>query len=153
MNKSVKLLIWPGLWLIFGTLALLGCNGEPMDDETLIRQRIDDMVAATEAKELSKALEPVHEDFLGNQHIRKANLRGILLLHFRRHKNVHVFVNNLEVSVKGREAAVACNVVMAGRNQTLPERARVLQVQSTWKKIGDDWQVVSASWEDPLLNY
>lgn len=153
MSKSTKLPIRPGLWLIFGALALAGCNGEPMDDEARIRQLIDDMVAATEAKELGKALEPVHEDFLGNQRIRKANLRGILLLHFRRHKNVHVFINNLEVSVKGREADVACNVVMAGRNQTLPERARVLQVQSTWKKIGDDWQVVSASWEDPLLNY
>lgn len=149
MNNLARKSIGP---FLFATV-LVACNGEPMDDEARIRQRIEEMVVATESKEPGKVLEPVHQDFLGNQRIRKANLRGILLLHFRRHKNVHVFVNDLEVTIKGLKAEVSCNVVMAGRNQTLPERARVLQVQSLWRKIEDDWQVVSASWQDPLLNF
>lgn len=144
------------MWFFVGLALLLTACSEPVDDEVRIRQRVAEMVSAAEAKELGDVLEPVHEDFLGNKRIRRVNLKGLVLLHFRRNKNVHVFVNDLEVELKGgeanvREAKVTCNVVMAGRNQTLPEHARVLQVTSVWKKIEDDWFVVSASWKDPLL--
>ena len=137
--------------LILMTFLAVGCS-EPVDDEVRIRQRVDDMVKATETKELGDVMEPVHKDFLGNKRIRKANLKGLVLLHFRRHKNVHVFVNDLEVVLMQGEAEVTCNMVLAGRNQTLPEQARVLQVKSMWEKIEDDWFVVSASWRDPLLD-
>lgn len=133
-------------------LALISGCSEPVDDELRIRQRVDAMVKATEAKELGEVMRPVHKDFLGNKRIRKANLRGLVLLHSRQHKNLHVFVNQLEVQLGGTQAEVVCNVVLAGRSQTLPEQARVLQVRSTWHKIDDDWFVMSASWKDPFLN-
>jgi len=142
---------WSMSGLILMAFLVIGCS-EPVEDEVRIRQRIDDMVKATEQKELGEVMEPVEKDFLGNKRIRKANLKGLVLLHFRRHKNVHVFVNDLEVVLEGLSAKVTCNVVLAGRNQTLPEQARVLQVKSVWKKIEDDWFVVSASWRDPLLD-
>lgn len=146
---------WLGLLLSTG-LILVGCS-EPVDDELRIRQRIAEMEAATEAKQLGDVMEPVQKDFLGNKRIRKVNLKALVLLHFRRNKNVHVYINDLEVVLQGaeadvREAKVTCNVVMAGRNQTLPDHARVLQVSSIWKKIEGDWFVVSASWKDPLRN-
>jgi len=143
---------WLGLLLSAGLL-LIGCS-EPVDDAVLIRQRVAEMETATEAKQLGDVMQPVHKDFLGNKRIRKANLKALVLLHFRRNKNVHVYINDLEVILQDAEvgeAIVTCNVVMAGRNQTLPEHARVLQVSSIWKKIEGDWFVVSASWKDPLL--
>ena len=144
------------IWLLVSVALLLTACSEPVDDEVRIRQRVAEMVNAAEARELGDVLEPVHDDFLGNKRIRRVNLKGLVLLHFRRNKNIHVYVNDLEVVLKGdeadvREAKVTCNVVMVGRNQTLPEHARVLQVTSVWKKIEDDWFVVSASWKDPLL--
>ena len=147
-----------GKWLHFlvggalVALLLMGCGSDPVDDEARIRQRVDEMVKATESKELGDVMQPIAEEFLGNKQIRKANLKGLVLLHFRRHKNLHVFVNDLEVVLKDQKAEVTCNVVMAGRNQTLPERARILQVTSNWEKRDDDWFVVSASWEDPIMN-
>jgi len=151
--KSVNQFTFVLIGLLASLLLLSACS-EPIDDEVRIRQRVAEMVTATEAKELGDVMEPVHEDFLGNKSIRKANLRGLVLLHFRRNKNVHVFVNDLEVILNSNhdEAEVTCDVVMAGRNKTLPEIARVLQVTSVWKKIDDDWLVVSASWKDPFLN-
>ena len=149
--KSVNQFTFLLLGLIGLGLMLNACT-EPVDDEARIRQRVAEMVTATEAKELGEVMDPVQEDFLGNKRIRKANLRGLVLIHFRRHKNVHVFVNDLEVVLNNDEAEVTCDVVMAGRNKTLPDNARVLQVKSAWKKIDDDWFVVSASWKDPFLN-
>jgi hypothetical protein len=139
-------------WMLALALILLSCGGEPADDEARIRQRIDDMVKAAEAKELGNVMEPIAEEFLGNKRIRKMNLKGLVLLHFRRHKNVHVFVNDIEVVLKHKKAEVTCNVVMAGRNQTLPESGRILRVTSIWEKRDDDWYVLSASWEDPIMN-
>ena len=113
MNQFTFLL----LGLIGLGLMLNACT-EPVDDEARIRQRVAEMVTATEAKELGEVMDPVQEDFLGNKRIRKANLRGLVLIHFRRHKNVHVFVNDLEVVLNNDEAEVTCDVVMAGRNKT-----------------------------------
>ena len=156
---------WLGLLLAAG-FVLIGCS-EPVDDEVRIRQRITEMENATEAKQLGDVMQPVDKDFLGNEIIRKVNLKALILLHFRRSKNVHVYINDLEVvllsgepeakdldgsEAKITEAKVTCNVVMAGRNKTLPEQARVLQVVSIWKKIEGDWFVASASWKDPLRN-
>ena len=135
---------------------VIACS-EPVDDEAQIRTRIASMVASTEAKELSSVLDPVHKDFLGNGRIRRANLKGLVLLHFRRNKNVHVIVNNLEVELENtpepNRAKVKCNLVLAGRNQTLPETGRVLQLESAWQKAGGEWFVISAKWRDPVANF
>jgi len=138
------------LALLVLALFCSGCS-EPIPDETRIRQRIDAMSTATGDKTLATVMEPIHEDFLGNQRIRKVNLKGLATMYFQRHKNVHVFVNDVEVVVQGEFAEVACNVILAGRNEMLPEQGRVLRVTSQWKKSDDDWFVVSASWHDPLL--
>ena len=163
-TQGTHFLDFPGLWRVnwrvslrlawplIMAFVLLACGNEPVDDEARIRQRIDDMVKAAEAKELGEVLEPIADEFLGNKRIRKINLKGLVLVHFRRHKNVHVFVNDIEVVLKDKKAEVSCNVVLAGRNQTLPERARILQVNSSWEKRDDDWFVLSASWEDPIMN-
>ena len=137
------------LVLALATLLGVGCS-EPLPDEARIRQRIEAMSTATADKNLSAVMAPIHEDFLGNQRIRKANLRGLVLIHYQRHKNVHVFVHDVEVKVSGDAAEVTCNVILAGRNELLPEQGRVLKVTSEWTKLDDDWQVVSASWHDPF---
>lgn len=139
--------------LLAGLLAavILAACSEPIPGETRIRQRIDAMSAATGNKDLSAVMAPVHDDFLGNERIRKANLKGLTIVHFQRHKNVHVFVNDIEVVLTGDTAEVTCNVVLAGRSSMLPEEGRVLRVTSQWKKLDDDWFVVSASWRDPFI--
>ena len=138
------------LLICLSALLWLGCS-EPVPDEARIRQLIEQMAIATREKDLSGVLTPIHEDFLGNERIRKANLKGLVFVHFQRHKNVHVFVHDVEVVVTGLEATVTCHVIMAGRNELLPEQGRVLKVTSQWQKIADDWQVISASWHDPLM--
>jgi len=146
-----------GYWSLAGfcfiLVTVLSSCSEPVPDEQRIQQRVEAMVAGTQEKSLSDVMEPIHQDFLGNKVIRKANLKGLVLVHFRRHKNVHVLVSNLTITLNGDTAKVSCNVVLAGRNQTLPERARVLQVESDWEKIEGDWFVVRASWEDPIMKF
>ena len=136
--------------LALTALLWAGCS-EPLPDEARIRQRIELMSTATANKDLSEVMAPIHEDFLGNERIRMANLKGLVFVHFRRHKHVHVFVHDVQVSVNGTTAEVSCHLVLAGREQVLPEQGRVLQVTSQWKKIDGDWWVMSARWQDPFV--
>ncbi len=130
---------------------MVGCS-EPVDDEQQIRDLVAQMVKGVETKELSQTLAPVHEDFLGNKHMRRANLRGVILVHNRRHKNLHVFVNDLNVTLDGDMAQVTCNVALAGRDKILPERGRILKVESRWQKLDGEWFVMEANWKDPLYS-
>jgi hypothetical protein len=138
---------------IFLSIFVIACS-EPPNHEAAIRARIDSMIAAAEAKNMNELMQPLHADFLGNGRIRKANLQGMLIIHFRRNKNVHVLVNPVEVQFEQAEepsqAMVICHVVLAGRNQTLPEHGRVLRVESHWQRINDEWVVMSAKWKDPI---
>lgn len=136
--------------LCLSTLLWFGCS-KPLPDEVRIRQYIEQMSVATRDKDLSGVMAPIHENFLGNERIRKANLKGLVLIHFQRHKNVHVFVHDVEIAVSGLNAVVTCNVILAGRNELLPEQGRVLKLTSQWQKMDDDWLVVSASWRDPFM--
>ena len=63
-----------------------------------------------------------------------------------------MFVHNVGIELDdNREATVRCHVILAGRNELVPEQGRVLKVTSQWKFIEDDWYVINASWKDPLL--
>lgn len=143
------LCIWA---LCLASWTLSGCAQE-IPDEQRIRQRIDSMLEGAGNKSLSEVLEPVAESFTGNGRVRKINLKALILLYYRRHKNVHVLMNDLRIEITGTQAQVQCAVLLAGRGEKLlPEQARLLKISAVWQKQDDDWYVVSAQWRDPLLD-
>ena len=73
-------------------------------------------------------------------------------MHFRRHQHVLVYVHDVQIRIQGTTAEVSCHLLLAGREQVLPEQGKVLQVTSQWKKIDGDWWVMTASWQDPFLS-
>lgn len=140
------------LFIINGLL-IYGCS-EPPDDEQLLQQALKKMEKAAESKVSTDILDYLAEDFMGNQQFRKANIKGMLFLHFRRHKNVHIFLHDVEIQLRGQQATVHCQVILAGRGEKImPEQARILEIESIWQKRDGDWRVVSASWKDPYYQY
>lgn len=146
-QQKQKLVIWVTI-LVFAGLA--ACS-QPPSDETRLRQAVADMEKAAEAKQLSPILAYLGEDFRGNHIYRKANIAGMLLYQFRWNQHVHVFLHVTEIRVKTDRARLLCEVLLAGRDQkVVPERARVLVIDSIWQKRDDRWRVIRASWKDPL---
>ena len=147
-RQGIQYVYWFTLFLIFGFLA--ACN-EPPSDEARLRQAIADMEKAAEAKEIRPILVFLAEDFLGNKAFRKANIGGILLLHFRQNQHIHVYLHIVKLAIKGEHAQIQCQVVLAGRAEKIvPERARILAIDSDWQKRDGEWQVVKARWKDPF---
>jgi hypothetical protein len=145
----------PPLYLIFaGILLFLAGCAEPPDEEQVLRQHMKKIEQAAERKLSGDILAYLAEDFLGNDQFRKANIKGMLFVHFRRNKNVHVFLHDVGIEVLADKAMVKCQVILAGREENImPERARILEITSQWQKRDGDWQVVSASWKDPYYEY
>jgi ketosteroid isomerase-like protein len=140
---------WFTLLLVFGLLA--GCS-ELASDETRLRQAIADMEKAAEAKQIRPILAYLADDFLGNKVYRKANIGGMLLLHFRQNQHIHVYLHIVELKIKADQAQIQCQVVLAGRDEKIvPERARILVIDSDWQKRDGEWQVVKAHWKDPFI--
>lgn len=139
-------------WITLSMLAggVAACS-KPPSDETRLRQAVADMEKAAEAKQLNPILAYLGEDFLGNHIYRKANMSGMLVYQFHRNQHVHVFLHITGLTIKADHAQLRCEVLLAGRGQqVVPDRARVLVIKSDWRKRDGKWQVMRASWKDPL---
>ena len=140
---------WVTLFLVCGVLP--GCS-EPPSDDTRLRQAIAAMEKAAEAKAIRPILAFLADDFLGNKVYRKANIGGMLLLHFRQNQHIHVYVHIVKIEVKGETAKLQCQVVLAGRDEKIiPKQARILVIDSDWQKRDGEWKVVRASWQDSFI--
>ena len=136
------------LLLLLGLFA--GCT-EPPDDERLLRQAIGNIEKAAEDKEIRPILAYLAADFLGNQRLRKANIQGTLLWNFRQNQHIHVYLHKIDIKLNGGQAQVICQLILAGRDEkVVPERARVLVIDSEWYKRDGQWLAVKAQWKDPI---
>jgi len=106
--------------------------------------------AAADDKQLSDIMVHFHASFLGNRNMRKQQLQAYFYYHFRGNPTVRVYLSNTEISVEGEEAEVSCHILVTGSQKNLPDRGRLYQIQSSWKKIEGRWQVIDADWEDAL---
>jgi hypothetical protein len=149
-RNTVKNVYWITLFLVFGWLT--ACS-EPPSDEIQLRQAVAIMEKAVEAKQSGPILDFLSADFQGNTAYRKANIRGMLLLHFRRNQHIHVYLRIASISIKDNQAQMQCQVILAGRDEkVLPQRGRVLVIDADWEKRDGHWRVVKAHWKDPLLH-
>lgn len=130
---------------------MVSCS-QPLPDEQQIRQAISEMEKAAEAKESGPILAYLADDFIANKTYRKANIRGMLLLHYRQNQHVHVYLHIKDLHITDDRAKLTCQVILAGRGEKIvPERAKAMQIHSSWQKRDGKWRVVRAQWRDPLL--
>jgi hypothetical protein len=148
-RRGLATVYWFTLLFVCGLLA--GCS-EPPSDEALLRLAIAQMEKSAEAKEIRPILAFLADDFLGNKRYRKANIGAMLLLHFRQNQHIHVYLHIVELGIQGDQAKIQCQVVLAGRDEKIvPNRARILLIDSDWQKRNGEWKVVKASWKDPYI--
>jgi hypothetical protein len=148
-RQGLGYVYWFTLLLVLGFIA--ACS-EPASEETRLRQVIADMEKAAEAKQVRPILAYLADDFLGNKVYRKANIGGMLLLHFRQNQHIHVYLHIVEMKIKDAQAQIQCQVILAGRDEkVVPERARILVIDSDWQKRDGEWSVVKAHWKDPFI--
>jgi len=131
---------------------LAAACSQPGSDEQQLRQAVAAIQSAAEAGRARPILDYLAEDFQGNGRYRKANIGGMLLLQFRQNPHVQSYLRITSLTVNGEQARMRCRLLLAGRGdqKLVPERARLLVIDSDWRRLDGEWRVQKADWHDGL---
>lgn len=135
-----------GLWLAW-LLVLPGC-AEQGSVEEQVTAAINRMESAIEDGQVLEAMALVADDFQGQQgQLLRKDLFGLITLQRNRFREVGIQRLPLTVSSDGGNfAGASFQVLLTGGQGLLPERGRLLAVDSTWLREGDDWLLWRADW-------
>lgn len=115
-----------------------------------MRNTIATMQAAAEAQDADALFEPIADDFIGSQGMdRQAFRRYVMLVGFRNRK-VGASLGPLDVKMFGERATVGFTVALTGGAGWMPEQAQVYEVETGWRREGNDWMLISARWKPSL---
>jgi hypothetical protein len=136
----------PGLvcLLLLGA-SLVGCSS-PTDDETRLRQQLDQVAEAIEQHDRDTVLEVLAEDFRTSEGQLAQDINRMLLLQFRQNKHIQAFLYDVEVKLFPPVADVELQALLLGSSQWLPEQGRRYEVQMRWQKQEDDWRLTRLRW-------
>jgi len=129
-------------------IVLLSSCGETLDDDTLIRNAIKEMQTAIESKSPMALLSHVADDYSDSAGRNYTSLKGLMLGHFLRNRNkkISVYITAIETDIVGYVATATFNAGVTGGTGILPEKARIVQVETKWRKQDDEWLMTSATW-------
>lgn len=127
-------------------VALGACSND--SPEQAVRQRIDALQAAIDARDAGDIQALLAEDFVGNDGIDKRGAQQLAAAVFLRHRQVAAKVGPVSVELRGQADAVARFSVLAtgGAGGLLPEQGQLYQVETGWRLVDGDWQLLNASW-------
>lgn len=134
---------------LLAMLALAGCARPP--DEAALRERIESMQVAIEARDADTLLDAVDEDFGGPGGMDRAGLGRYATLMLLRQQNVGVTIGPVAVELHGDRASAQFDAVVTGTNRFIPEGVEARRVETVWRREGDDWVLVGADWSKPAL--
>lgn len=122
----------------------LGCARSP--DEKMIREAVAATALAAERKDSAGVVRHLSPDFRDGSGEGRAAFRGMLEEQFRSTSRSYVFVSGLKVQLTGDSADVSLRVALSGSSRFIPERGRLYDVSSVWRKEAGGWRVVRAWW-------
>ncbi len=127
-------------------LAFAGCARAPAEQR--LREAMDGLQAAIEAREVGTAMEFVADDFIASGSLDREGARNLLRLMVLRHQRLGLTLGPADVELFDARATVRFTAVATGGQGTLlPESARVWQVETAWREDSGDWKLISAHWQ------
>lgn len=147
MVRNVR---WPH-WALCALLALIlgACARTP--PEQALRQRMDAIQHAIEARDAAAIDGMLAGDFIGNDGMDKRQARRMAAALFIRYRNVGVNIGPLQVRLHGEsQATLEFTAATTGGDGALPANGQIWDVKTGWRLDGGDWVLVSAEWRPKL---
>jgi hypothetical protein len=137
------------LGLAVGFVALAGCRHTP--DETRVREAIASAEQAAEQADASGVVEPLSEDFDGHGgQLGRKDMANLIRLARLRGEHVGVTLGPVSVERRGERLVADFTVSLTQGSRLLPDTAGVYQVETAWRREGDEWRCYSATWKRQL---
>lgn len=145
--QAQKVLSSLGLALVF--VALAGCRHTP--DETRVREAIASVEQAAEQTDAGGVVEPLSEEFDGNGgRLERKDLANLIRLARLRGEHIGATLGPISVEQRGERLMADFTVTLTQGSRLLPDAAGVYQVETAWRREGDEWRCYSATWKRQL---
>jgi hypothetical protein len=140
-------------WLVamLGLSVLIGLGGcaKKTPTEQLLRDTIDKMQAAGEARDISGVMEFVADDFSGQSGAMDRRALSVFLTGIRmRTENIGVTRAKTNVTMQGERASVEIGMLVTDGGKLLPAAGQVVSAQTTWRFVSGEWELANAQWTE-----
>lgn len=133
--------------LIVASLLLAGGCARP-DPEQALRDRIAAMQEAARERSASGVLAGIDDDFSGPHGLDREGLGRLVRLQFMQHGSVGVRLGPLDVEMFEERARVRFTAVLTGGSgRFVPDTGRIYNVETAWRRDGNDWRLITAQWD------
>lgn len=137
---------------IAAILCLPNCHKET--EEEKIKNLIAGIQKAAGEKDTRAVLGHLSKTYHDPQGNNYDGIKGLLLFYFMRHRQVHVYVPNLDISIENNAAKSSFQAVLTGAGEDaeaakrlLPESLGVYDFSVFLQKESGEWKITSAKWE------
>ena len=131
--------------IILNSLILFSCAKEESDISAL-NTRISELTNIVEQHD-NKVRDYLSDDFVTTKSLNKSQFLFFINHHFKRNKNISIVMLDKNIIKNKTFFDVTFRVLLLGSNNMLPERGRVYQVASRWKKESGSWVISKLRWE------
>ena len=132
------------------TIAVLGIGGcSRPPDETVLRETIESMRKAAEARDAGGVLDSIAADFSGRSgEVDREGLSRLLKLEFLRAESIGVSIGSIAVEIDGDRATAKFEMTLTDRSRRLlPGGSEDYAVVTGWRRDGRHWLCVNATWD------
>lgn len=137
-----------GLALALALSLLAGCRHG--SDETQVRAAIASAQRGAEQADAGPVVAPLSAEFDGDGgKLQRQDLANLIRLARLRGEHVGVTLGPISVERRGVRLVADFTVTLTQGSGLLPDAAGVYQVQTAWRREGDQWRRYSATWTQP----
>ena len=140
MRQNYRLILASICWLFL----LAACSKTP--DEEQIRNAIGEIESAVQNRQTGPVLEYLADGFRGPHDMDTRQVRQLMAAHYLRNRNINVVLAGMQIEITGINAHVSFNAAVTGGAGMLPERLQYYDVDTQWRKLDGDWQIIRADW-------
>ncbi|HEV2540426.1 MAG TPA: hypothetical protein VGU03_12090 [Frateuria sp.] len=116
-----------------------------------MREAIASAQHAAEEADASGVVEPLGEDFGGNQgSLGRQDIANLVRLARLRGERIGATLGPISVERRGERLVADFTVTLTQGSRLLPDAAGIYQVTSAWRREGSEWRCYSATWKRQL---
>ncbi|MFS8138571.1 MAG: nuclear transport factor 2 family protein [Thermomonas sp.] len=123
-----------------------------MPAEQAVRQQLEVLQSAIDARDAGAVHDLLAEDFVGNHGMDQRQAHQLAVAVFLQHREIGARLGPVKVEMRGQTEAIAKFSLLAtgGKGGLLPESGQMFEVETGWRLIDGEWRLLNAQWTPEL---